>query len=129
MVLLDYIFYRIYSFYKKSKDAVPIFMGCGVLTTMLFFSLLSLIVIINFVFKITIPINKIIICFTILSFLVAFGKRFNNDEMISSLEEKYAKEDDYKKRRNAFFIALYILIVFLMPILYGFLKHNLKMDI
>ncbi len=104
-------------------------MGCAVLSVTLFFSLLSLIVLVNFIFKIEVPLNKIVSGFTGLLFILVLAKRFSDEKLIASLEEKYAKEDDYKKRRNAFFIALYILIVFLMPILYGVLKHNFRMDI
>lgn len=55
--------------------------------------------------------------------------RYNKKQVIGSLEEKYGKEEDSRKRRNAFYIFLYILIAFLTPITYGFLKHNLHYDI
>jgi dolichol kinase len=131
MKLIDYVFYRVYSFYKQKKDSTPIGMGCLVLATALFFSLLSLLVVGNVIFKAEIQqyINKPIIVIFLLLTLFIFWKRYSKEQVIASLAEKYGGEEDSKKRRHALYIFLYILVVLLTPMVYGYLKHNLKMDI
>jgi hypothetical protein len=129
MKLIDYCFYRIYSFYKQKKDSTPIFMGCGVLAITLFLTLLSLETIITAIARIELKINKLTIVIFLFLVIAFLGKRYSNNQVIKLLEEKYGSEEDSKKRRHALYIFLYILVVLLTPMVYGYLKHNLKMDI
>lgn len=131
MKLIDYVFFRIYSFYRDKKDSTPIFMGCSVIAITFLFSLLSLSVIFNLVLKIRLEsfISKPMILAFMAATIGLLVWRYNKKQVIGSLEEKYGKEEDSRKRRNAFYIFLYILIAFLTPITYGFLKHNLHYDI
>jgi hypothetical protein len=124
MKLINYVFNRVYSFYKKKKDSTPIFMGCAVLAISFYLTLLSLMFIAGIFLKTEFHLNKVIITLFFLAAVIGFVSRFNNRQFIDSLEEKYGNEDIEKKRRNALYIALYILTVFLIPIVYGILKHN-----
>lgn len=129
MNLIDYVFYRTYSFYKKKKDSTPIFMGCLVLAVSSAFLFLSLMVIVGIILKTEFHLNKVIMALLLIIIIIGFVIRFNNRQFIDLLEERYGKEDIEKKRRNGLYIALYILTVFLIPIVYGILKHNCHMDI
>ena len=131
MRLIDYVFFRVYRFYKTKKDAIPTFMGCGVITVALFFSLLTLLVILNLVFKakLELLINKPLALLIMAVTLGLLNWRYNNQQLIESLEEKYSEEGPPKRRRNAFYIFMYIVFVLFTPIIYSFLKHNLHYDI
>jgi uncharacterized membrane protein YkvI len=133
MKLIDYVFYRVYSFYKRSKSANPVFMGCLVLAVASLFSLLSLITITSAIFKADLQQYKSMGKPVVLIFLALavwlFWKRYNSEQTIITLAEKYREEEDSIKRRRALYITLYIATVLLTPMVYGYLKHNLKMDI
>lgn len=131
MKLIDYIFYRVYSFYKDKKDSTPVAMGCLVLSMMLLLSVLSLSVTSNLIFRTKLEkyANKPLIVGAFLLTLFVFWKRYKKEKIIALLTERYKGEIDSLKRRRALYIAFYILVVLLTPIVYGYLKHNLKMDI
>lgn len=127
--MLDYIFYRIYNHFDKRRDSTPVLKGCIALSLLLLFSILSIIAIFSLFFRQEFKINRLFGGGVFLIAMLFFWMRFKNNELINILKEKYDNEDFNKKRRNAAYITLYFLVIFLLPIIYGVFKHNFKMDI
>ena len=129
MKLFDYFFYRTYCFYKKKKDAIPIWSGCGVLTVLTVLSLFSFVIFISISFKIDIYLNKIVLlCISILS-LFLFWRRYGKIDYVKELEQRYKDEEVGIKRLRGWLFVLYLILVLLIPISIGYMRHNLGMDI
>jgi len=129
MILLDYFFYRIYQFYKTNKESTPVFMGCMVMSVTMFASLMSCAVILEILFRKDFRLNKFIAVPIILALTYMLYKRFANKHVVDALTKKYKDEEKVKKRRRGYVVFLYLIIVICIPILFGFLKHNLQLDI
>lgn len=129
MKILDYIFYRTYSFYKRKKDSTPIFMGCCISTVLVFATLLSLNTLIEVFFLKGegIAISKYVIILIVIFFLCFFIKRYSNNKVITSLEKRY--KNDFKRNQKGWFFILYLALVLLIPISMGFMRHNLGLNI
>lgn len=129
MKLFDYLFYRVYSFYKRKRDSTPIFMACAVITILATFNCYDIIVIISLIKKETLGIpNYWVWLFMIIPMLLCLF-RYSNRLTIERIVEKYSKYESSVHVKRGYFIVFYILITFLIPFLYAFLKHNLGMDI
>ena len=128
IAIIDYTFYRIYRVYKK-KDSNPILMGSLILSILVFSTSLNILTIIEVIFKKKVWIPNLAIALIILFFTWLFWRRFKNQELLLSLDEKYKAEEVRKKAWNGLFIVGYIVLALLMPVLYGVLKHNLHYDI
>lgn len=129
MDIVDYLFYRIYSFYKTKKDSNPILMGCTVITMTIYLNLLSIIIISGSVLKRDYRLSKIVIFIFLFLGVLLLTKRYFNKELLQLIENKFRIEDKEARRRKGIVIFLYIIISVLTPIAYGILKHNFKYDI
>lgn len=129
MIVLDYLFYRIYSFYKRKRDSTPIWMGCCVLTVLIGLSLLSLVVFLSVALKIELYLDKLaILCIAIIS-LYLFWRRYNKGDFIQKLVSRYKDEAIGTKRIRGWLFISYLILVMLIPISIGYMRHNLGMDI
>ena len=129
MKMIDYVFYRVYSFYKKNRDSIPLAMGCFVLALLLFTTMLGIIIIIQIIIKEQILINKVVIVIFMFFSAGLFWRRYKQPNVVSILNERYANEKPVNKNWKGVLIVLYTVITILIPVVYGVLKHNLKMDI
>ncbi len=123
--VLDYFFYRVYSFYKKKKESIPVFISCVILSLAVSMPLVSIMLFTESASQNRIKISKLIALIFFVAFIVVFWYRYKNETTVSQIERKYSAENVAQKRTKGVFILLYIIIVISMPVLYGILKHNL----
>ncbi len=130
MKLLDYLFYRIYCFYKKKRDSTPVLMGCLVLMILLFCTLLSVSSIIEILCKSSeLKLEKYVIVFILLAMLYLIYRRYGKGQIIDHLVEKYKDEKFIYKQIKGWLFIIYLLLVLAIPISIGYMRHNLGMDI
>lgn len=129
MKVLDYLFYRTYSFYKKKKDRMPDLMACIILSLLIFVSIFSLANLVQLVFKLSIGYSKIIIIPLLLLTLWLIERHYRNDSRIAILEERFAEESSGQKRLRGYIFIVYFLVMVLIPIAIGFMRNNLSWNI
>ncbi|RQO30368.1 hypothetical protein DBR32_12420 [Taibaiella sp. KBW10] len=129
MKLIDYLFYRVYNFYKKKNDVNPILMGVLALTVLLGASLLCINGIISIVVKSDFYFTKFFLLFFFFLFLFLFGKRYSKNDYAQKLETRYKEETLSAKRLSGWLFILYLILVMLIPISIGYMRNNLGMDI
>lgn len=129
MKILDYVFYRIYSFYRRNRDDNPIFMGCLVIATSLAFFILSMMTLCQAVLHTDLFLNKAYMLLLGVILIIPIVIRFRNKQRITLLLEKYKQEDLLLKTTKGIFIVIYLILVLMIPIGYGILKHNFNYDI
>lgn len=129
MKLLDYLFYRVYSFYSQKNDNTPIFMGCLVLSVLLFFNLLAIVIIVSILKKESIIIPKwlIVVIGTLLP--VIFYYRYRENDVLSQLKNDYSKYTDHQNKIRGWLIVIYVVLSIIIVPAYSYLKHNLGMNI
>jgi len=129
MKILDYLFFRIYRFYKKKRDATPVFMGCAVITILTTFNCYDLIVIISLLKKETLNIPKYLVWIFMIIPMLFCLVRYKDNKTIKKIEDQYSKFSSRYHKKRDYFIVIYIILTFLIPLLYAYLKHNVGMDI
>lgn len=130
MKLIDYLFYRIYNFYKRKRDSTPVLMGCLVLMVLMFSTLLTLSSIVEIVFRIPeLKVEKYFIVIVLLALLYIIYRRFSKEQTIESLVSYYKDEELSKKRLRGWLFIIYLILVMLTPVSIGYMRHNLGMDI
>lgn len=128
--IFDYLFYRTYSFYKKKRDSTPVFMGCSVLTVLIFATLLSLSFIIEILFKTPeLKVEKYFIAIILLGMLYLIYRRYNKSQTVEELASRYKDEKISIKKLRGWLFVFYLILVLLIPISIGYMRHNLGMDI
>jgi len=124
-VFFDYIYYRIYRFFKERGDNISEYSAMLVLSIMQCFTLLDIVVFIRFVFPFPLP-DKIYIVPIIAVIGVLNWFRYECNFDIERLHNQWQNEDEKRKVRNGWLIGLYLLISFLIPAVHGYLEHNVK---
>lgn len=129
--LIDYVFFRAYTFYKK-KDSTPVFMSCLVVSVVLFFNVLDILSILQLFLKFPAEVlnkQKPIIVIVLLLILWLVWRYFKSSGRLLELQERYNDENTILRRRNGVLIVLYIVISILIPISIGILRKNFDIDI
>lgn len=123
--LFDYIYYRIYRFFKEKGHGTPETVGSSLLSLMQFLTIVDIIFILELIYGFPIP-SK----FAFLPLLIALGAwnwyQYERNFDTKGYEMKWKDEEEKKKIKNGWLIAIYLLISFLFPIVLGILKHNLQ---
>ena len=128
--IIDYCFFRVYSFYKNKKDSTPILMACLVLSLFTFSTLLS----INILFEIVANKNhfifeKYIIVITLLSILVFYYRRYTDIRVLNKLIELYKNESKQIKKIRGWYLVFTLLVVIFLPVFLGYMKRNFVLNI
>jgi undecaprenyl pyrophosphate phosphatase UppP len=123
--IIDYVFFRVYNFYKNKKDSTPILMACLVLSLFPFSTLLS----INILFEIVAKNNhfifeKYIIVIALLSVLFFYYRRYTNITVLNKLIELYKNESKHIKNIRGWYLVLTLLVVIFLPVFLGYIKRN-----
>lgn len=129
MKKFDYVYYRAYCWYKGKKELNYHIMGIVIVTLLIAMFLLSVLTILT-LFSFPIPeIEKwhsaifLVIIFSLMWY--RYNKLINYEE----LHKKWEKENKkVKYRRGLLIIAVLISFIF-FPILIGYLRHNLGLNI
>lgn len=130
MKLVDYFFYRIFSFYKKHPNELPKLRGMLITSLVVFLSILSAISLLS-LSSLTDNITKIkpFLLVIMIMLFIPFYLRYRNNSKIEILTQKYKSEDLKKKHIRGWILCIYLFLVLLIPISIGFLRHNLGMEI
>lgn len=130
MQIFDYLFYRIYSFYKSKRDSTPIWMATLVLSVMLCFTLLAIATLLSIVLSFQFNNNsKLLMAIPLISFPLIIWKKYSKFDIIQDLISHYKDEKLSRKRVRGWLFILYLILVMLIPISIGYMRHNLGMDI
>ncbi|WP_040495650.1 hypothetical protein [Fulvivirga imtechensis] len=123
--LFDYLFYRIYTFFREKGDNVPETKGTLILSLIQFFTLLDILVLIRLVYPFSLPHKYYVLPLIILIGFMNWYKYEKNLDL-ENFEEKWKDEDPERKVRDEWLIGGYLILSFLIPALHGILEHNLK---
>lgn len=129
MNLVDYLFYRIYNYYNRKKDSTPVFMSCAVISILFVFNCYDVIVLASMFKKQTIIIPKYLVWLFIAIPIFFCTLRYRDINVIENIKQSYLNEKIGAHKRRGIIIVVYMIITFSVPLLYGFLKHNLNMNI
>jgi len=123
--LFDYIFYRIYGFFREKGDNVPETKGSLLLSLIQFLTILDVMVFVKVIYDYRFPTKYYFLPLLILLGVINW-LRYERNFDIQKLDNQWRNEDREKRTRNGWLIGLYLLISFLIPAVYGYLKVNLK---
>lgn len=112
--VLDYLYYRIYSFYKK-RDSTPVVFAITLLSASQTFNLLSLLFLYGIIRKANLPeigigkIHFLVVAFGVLGInYLRYGRKNHNE----GFNAKWKSEDAQKRKRNGWWCSLYIALSF-----------------
>jgi hypothetical protein len=120
--LFDYIFYRIYGFFKEKGDGIPETAGTLLLSLIQFFTILGIMVMVRMIYNYSFPANKYYFLLPLILLGVINWYRYEWNFDIGQFDVKWKDEEEKRKVRNGWLIGLYLLVSFLVPAVYGFLK-------
>jgi hypothetical protein len=120
--LFDYIFYRIYKFFRGKGDGIPETAGTLLLSLMQFLTVLDIMVIVKMIYDYPFPDNKYYFLPPLILLGVINWFRYERNFDISQFDIKWKDEEEKRKIKNGWLIGLYLLISFLIPAMYGYLK-------
>lgn len=129
MRLFDYLFYRVYSFYKKKRDGDPEWSGAIVLTVAMGLTMLTINALVSLITGSSLIFTKVVLLLIFFLLLILFWSRYRKSEFVRELEDNYKQESIKSKKVNGWIIIFYLILVLLIPISIGYMRHNLGMDI
>lgn len=124
MKYFDYIYYRVYSTYKKWKEPNPWIYASMLVALMQFLNLLVIYLIVDELINTSTNLKPVIIVLIVLLIGLNF-QRYNKVKPYEKLKDSWKNEQKELKKKMGWFIVLYIIISVLLPIAYVFIKHNL----
>ncbi|BEH00060.1 hypothetical protein BSYN_23240 [Bacteroides sedimenti] len=128
----DYIYYRIYLAYSKTKDPDPWLYAINIVTVVQVFNFLLpplCVIRISYSNYFNPNYDKLVkLCLVLLSGVLWIHNYYRyKKKTYEYLFKIWVNENKITKRRNGYFVLLYILISFFAPIIYIFIKKNLGM--
>lgn len=120
--MYDYIFYRVYIYYKRNNDSTPIFQACGITTFIIFLNLFDIYSLFDYFFLFNPPYTKIIIgVFTGILLLIVWY-RYNSNAKIGELKNRFSNESIAVKKRKKILILIYAIFSMSIPLIISNLK-------
>lgn len=129
MKFIDYVYYRTYSWYKSKNDLNYHLSGIiivSILLAMILFSFLTILTLFFFPMPKIEKWHSFIFALTILFFNLY---RYNKLVDYGQLHNKWRNENEKLKYRKGCFIVFLLFISIFFPILIGFLRHNLGLNL
>ena len=123
MKFFDYIFYRIYLFYKGQDDSILHIYSSGLITVLQFFSLLAIAAIVTSPFDLD-PINKYFSLIIVIPLMLYNWNRYERNFDIEEYKEKYGNESLEDRKRKGRLIVVWFVLVILIPVIIGVLRNN-----
>jgi hypothetical protein len=127
MEFIDYIYYRVCDYYKRKKDSTAESTGVLVISLIEFFFILDILVIIRIFWEYPFPENFNKYWGLPPAILIAYlnWKKYQKPRKYREFKKMWKDEESEKREVNGISIILLIIVVFSIPILYGFIKHNI----
>ena len=125
-VIFDYIYLRGYQFFKEKGDNVPETKGSLILSLMQCLTLVDIDVVIRHFSGFTFFQSKFLVLIPLAIIGALNWSKYERNFDLKALEEKWRDQDQEKRIRNGWAISLYLLMSFMIPVMYGYLKQNLK---
>ncbi|BEH00061.1 hypothetical protein [Bacteroides sedimenti] len=122
----DYMYYRIYFAYSKTKDPDPWLYATSIVTLVQVLNFLLVPDVIISIFNPNLEgvVTKPCVIISFFIFWVHNYYRYKK-KTYKHLCEIWVNESKKTKRRNGFFVMLYVFVMIFTPIAYGFVTHNL----
>jgi len=121
MVLFDYFYYRIYSFFKSMGDSIPEWKGILLLSLMQCLTVMDVTVFVDY----TPPFKWFFL--PLLVFVGAVNwSRYQHRFDPEKFGARWKDESSFKRGMKGLVVWGYLIISFLIPVVYGYLKHNVK---
>jgi hypothetical protein len=123
--LFDYIFYRVYQFFKSKGDSVSETKGSLILSLIQFLTALDVMVVVKIVHDYALP-NKYLFLLPLILLGVINWYIYERDFDIAPFDTRWKNEENGARRRKGW-MMLYLITAFLIPALYGYFKVNMNM--
>jgi hypothetical protein len=118
LVVFDYVFYRIYKFFRDKGDDVPRTKGSTILTivqSLLVFDLANLV---TYFGKLDSP-GKFYFVAIAVAIGIANWLRYERSRIILDLDTRWKTEDSQIHKQRGWYISLCFVFAVLFPIIYG----------
>lgn len=127
MKSFDYIFYRVSDYYKKKRDSSAEITGALIVSLLQLFSILDIFIFVRVFWEFLIPDNFTKYWALPLIILLALmnWNKYVKQKKYREYRKKWKDEPVIKRRNNGWKLVMYLLILMLIPVLYGFIRHNL----
>jgi hypothetical protein len=123
--VFDYVFYRIYKFSQERGDRTPETNGTLILSLIQCLIILDLVVFIRIFYPFPLP-NKIYIIPIVALPAVINWLRYERNFDFENLDIRWKHEEARNKIMNGWLIVLALIFSALVPVLHGYLEHNLR---
>jgi hypothetical protein len=125
--VFDYIFLRVHQFFKERGDNIPDTKGTSVLSLIQFLTVFNLMDLARLVGDFAFP-SKFGFFLPLIIIIGAVNWfRYQRDvDVQPKLEIRWKEEDQGKRVMRGWLISVYIIVSFLIPVMLGYLEHNLK---
>ena len=127
MAVFDYIFYRTYMYYRHRRDSGAASAASSVVSLFQCFLIIDCFIIVRVFYEYPIPstFNK----FWALAFIIPIGifnwKRYEKSLDRKHLRKQWNEEDKQRKMFYGRLIMTALVILLLIPVLYGVIRHNI----
>lgn len=124
MKYFDYIYYRVFSTYQKWREPNPWIYASILVALLQFLNLLVIYLITDVLINTTANLKPVIVVLIVVLIGLNF-QRYNKVKPYEKMKNLWKDEQKASKKKRGWLIILYIIISVLLPISYGFIKHNL----
>jgi hypothetical protein len=124
MKYFDYIYYRVFSTYQKWREPDPWIYASILIALLQFLNLLVIYLIVDGLINTSANLKPVIVVLIVVLIGLNF-QRYSKVKPYEKMKDLWKDEQKEAKKKRGWFIFLYIIISVLLPIAYGFIKHNL----
>lgn len=124
MKYFDYFYYRVYSTYQRWREPDPWIYASILVALMQFLNLLVMYLIVDELINTSTNLKPVIVVLIVALIGLNF-QRYSKVKSFEKLKDLWKEEQKELKEKKGWFIVLYIIVSVLLPIAYGFIKHNL----
>lgn len=124
--IFDYTFYRIYAYFKSKNDNMPETKGSFILSLIQFLTILDLMTLAQLFYSFENPPKYyaliVLLLFGIINWYI-YEHNFDEEKY----DKQWENENKTQKTKRGWLVVIYLLGSFLLPVIYGILKHNLDL--
>ena len=127
MKALDYLYFRVCEFFKKKGDSSANISAIMIVSLLQFFVFLILLIFFRLLFKNIIPdtFNKYLFLPIIIVIVIFNWFKYHKSQTYKELRRIWKDENMKSRKRKGVIIVMMIIVLFITPILYGFITQNI----